>query len=68
MNVEKVSGYSRLATDDQKVLKTVYAKHMACIEDKSLWELKSVTATERYLKVTFKNGDWLHYTRSGNWY
>lgn len=68
MKIEKVSGYSKLAIEDQEILKKVYMKHMECIENKSLWELKSVKAVGSYLKVTFKNGEWLHYTRSGTWY
>lgn len=68
MNLEKVSGYRKLSVSKQELFKQVYEKHMECVGDRASWQVKSVAWVDTYLKVTFKNGEWLHYTRSGTWY
>lgn len=65
MKLNNISGYDILSEKHQKLFEDVYAKHMSVIEDKSRWIPVSVKWIKSYLKVTFTNGDWLHYTPQG---
>lgn len=68
MDLSKVKGYKKLLKWQQELLDRVHAKHMASVEDKSKWEIKSVTWQRTFLNVLFQNGEWLHYTTDGYWY
>ncbi len=63
-----IKGYKSLEKWQQELLKETYSNHMEYIENKEQWEIESVKWDNSYLKVTFKNGTWLHYTKSGHWY
>lgn len=68
MNLQKVKGYNKLSKDQQQLFEKVYVKHMAVIEKKENWIPTAVKWDKSYLKVTFKNGEWLHYTHNEDWY
>lgn len=68
MDLKNVKGYKRLTKGQQELLERVYEKHMREVEDESKWEIKSVIWERSYLRVSFKNGEWLHYSINGNWY
>lgn len=68
MDLSKVKGYKKLLKWQQELLERVYKKHLASIESKVQWEIKSVIWDRTYLKVIFINGEWLHYTTDGYWY
>lgn len=68
MGLEKIKGFRNLTKEQQKLFVSTYTEHLASIENKESWQAVSVTWEGSYLKVTFKNGEWLHYTKSGEWY
>ena len=68
MDLTTVRGFKNLTKAQQDLFTRVYKKHMAAIDNKKGWEPKQVSVYGNCLKVTFKNGEWLHYTRLGEWY
>ena len=68
IDLSNVKGYKKLLKWQQELLERVHKKHLASIESKVQWEIKSVIWDRTYLKVIFKNGEWLHYTTDGYWY
>ncbi len=68
MGLEKIKGYLKLEKWQQDLFESVYKSHMACVGNKDNWIVKSISWEKTYLKVSFKNGEWLHYTKSGTWY
>ena len=68
--MKNVKGFSRLTLEQQELLLKTNAKHKAVVGNdyKDDWTPVSVSLLGNNLKVTFKNGEWLHYTKSGNWY
>lgn len=68
MELQKVKGYDKLSKGQQDLFVRVNAKHIATVENKSSWTPTNVKWDKTYLKVTFKNGEWLHYTPGGEWY
>lgn len=67
-DLSKVKGFNKLLPSQKELLIRVHKKHLDCIENKERWEVKSVTWEGSYLRVTFNNGEWLHYTASESWY
>lgn len=63
-----IKGFSKLSTRQQELFNRVHARHMDDVEDKAAWEPKCISFKDGYLKVTFKNGEWLRYTTGGEWY
>ena len=55
----------KLTKEQQELFVSTYAEHLASVENKERWEAVSVTWEGNYLRVTFRNGEWLHYTKSG---
>ncbi len=68
MSNGKIKGFKKLTKEQQELFASTYAEHLASVENKERWEAVSVTWEGNYLKVTFRNGEWLHYTKSGLWY
>lgn len=68
MNFAKVKGYNKLSDLGKEVFEMVYKRHNQDLEYKEEWIPVSVKEFEGHLKVTFKNGEWLHYLPDGTWY
>jgi len=66
----KIKGFNKLNKEQQKLLIKTDESHKAIVGNdyKDGWTLVSVKPLGRDLKVTFKNGKWLHYTPDGRWY
>lgn len=67
--MEKIKGFSKLTKEQQSLLITVNARHKAGVgtDYKDGWTPIGVKPLGNNLKVTFKNGDWLHYYANGTW-
>lgn len=65
----KVKGFSKLSEHGKEILKRIYKKHNAIhgIEHKSEWMPVEVVPGHNCLKVTFTNGEWLHYYANDTW-
>lgn len=63
-------GFNKLTKEQQELLIKTNARHKAGVgtDYKDGWTPVSVKAIGENLKVVFKNGEWLHYTPSGEWY
>lgn len=68
--VDKVRGFSKLTAEQQQLLIRTNARHKAGVgtDYKEGWTPISVKPLGHNLKVTFKNGEWLHYASNGTWY
>jgi DNA-binding PadR family transcriptional regulator len=67
-NYEDINGYYQLSDAGKELFKRVHKQHMDNIEDKTDWIVASVQEHRKYIKVTFRNGEWLHYGVDGTWY
>jgi len=71
-----VEGFNKLTPEQQSLFIDTYKKHNSLVgsEYKEEWQpvkvawVKESPSRYSYLKVEFKNGDWLHYTQKGDWY
>lgn len=65
-----IKGFSKLTPEQKELLIKTNARHKAVVGDdyKDGWTPVSVKPLGKNLKVVFKNGEWLHYTTSGDWY
>ncbi len=68
MVVEKIRGFSNLKKEHQQLFIKIHTAHQNSVEDKSNYQPTSVKWCKSYLKVTFANGEWLHYMQDGTWY
>ncbi len=68
MVLGKIKGFKKLTQEQQELFASTYAEHLASVENKESWQAVSITWEGSYLKVSFRNGEWLHYTKSGVWY
>jgi len=70
MNFEKIKGYSKLLPNQKLLFQMIFAKHQASLgaEAKKDYDPKSVKYEGKFFRVTFKNGEWLHYMSDGTWY
>lgn len=68
MVLEKVRGFLNLKKEHQQLFIRVHAAHQRAVEDKGRWQAIAVKWQQGFLKVTFANGQWLHYTPNGTWY
>lgn len=73
----KVEGYGKLTQNQKELFEDTYKIHNSIVgldykEDWTPIEVIWVEDRENkgysYLKVIFKNGDWLHYTQKKEWY
>jgi hypothetical protein len=64
-----IKGYSKLGSNAQKFFESIYKKHISILgrQEKSKWIPISVKIEKTGLKVTFSNGEWLHYYANGTW-
>lgn len=69
--MEKVKGFKKLTEQQQQFLATTNARHKRGVgmDYKDGWTPTSVKplGAGKTLKVTFKNGVWLHYYSDGTW-
>lgn len=65
-----VRGFNKLTPEQQKLLIRTNKRHKAGVgsDYKDGWTPVSVKPLGKNLKVTFKNGEWLHYTPNGDWF
>lgn len=70
VNTEKIKGFNNLTQEQQRLLIRTNAKHKAGVgtDYKEGWTPVEVSPLGKNLKVTFKNGEWLHYAPNGTWY
>lgn len=70
INFNEVKGYTKLTEAQQKLFREIYRLHNSCqgTDYKADWTPTSVKAMKTYLKVTFKNGVWLHYLPDMTWF
>jgi len=70
-----VKGYTLLTDPQRQLFDSTYFRHLNVFGDsdkrnytpEQIEEIK-VDHSEECLKVYFKNGDWWHYDKHGNWY
>jgi hypothetical protein len=76
INFNAVEGFNKLTPEQQNLFIATYKRHNSIVgsEYKEEWQPVKVAWVEEkpsqysYLKVDFKNGQWLHYTQKGDWY
>lgn len=76
IDVNKVKGFNKLTPEQQGLFIRTYKFHNSIVGNdyKEGWVPVKVKWIEKnpsrcsYLKVDFKNGEWLHYTQKGEWY
>lgn len=74
IDYNKVKGFKKLTPEQQYLFIKTYKVHNSIqgLDYKEDWTPKSVqwVADIRcsYLKVVFRNGEWLHYLPNGTWY
>ena len=69
----KVIGFNKLTPKQQELFKSTYRVHNSIHgtdykEDYIPASVRWVNDRPGYLKVVFRNGNWLHYTQRGEWY
>lgn len=72
----KVKGFDNLTKEQQSLFIDTYKRHNSIVGSKykESWQpikvawVKEKPSQYSYLKVDFKNGQWLHYTQRGDWY
>ena len=69
INFEEIKGYKKLSENAKKLFENTYKKHNAMLgmESKKRWIPKKVQENSKFLRVDFKNGEWLHYYANGTW-
>ena len=76
IDFNKVKGFNKLTLEQQQLFIEIYKVHNSVhgLEYKQDWVPVSVKwivenpIKYSYLKVVFRNGDWLHYTKKHEWY
>lgn len=68
MVIEKIKGFLSLSKEQQQLFLRVHAAHQKVVEDKAKWQPTSVRAQKNYIKVTFANGERLHYEPFCKWH
>ena len=70
MNHENIKGFKKLTPDQQQLLISTHKRHLASVgNDYKLGHTPiEVKRGGKGLIVKFRNGEWLHYTPSGDWY
>lgn len=71
-----VKGFDKLTKEQQALFIDTYKRHNSIVgnEYKEEWQPVKVAWVEEkpskysYLRVEFKNGNWLHYTQKREWY
>lgn len=76
INFTNVKGFNELTKEQQKLFISTYKRHNSLVgtDYKAGWQpikvawVKEKPSKYSYLKVDFKNGQWLHYTQKCDWY
>lgn len=70
INFNQVKGFEKLTPEQQELFKNTYRVHNSVhgSDYKEDWIPVPVKRENSYLKVVFRNGEWLHYTGKGTWY
>lgn len=77
IDFNKVNGFKKLTPEQQELFKNTYKRHNSChgsdykdewIPVSVKWIVDNVDNYYSFLKVVFKNGEWLHYTKRQEWY
>lgn len=70
IDFNEVKGYSKLSEGAKVLFRNIYKFHNTVVgtEYKKEWEPVEVEECEGYLRVVFRNGEWLHYLPNGTWY
>lgn len=66
-----IKGYEKLTEYQKKIFDFTFNRHQSSLgsDAKEEYTPKSVKAlSQTVLKVTFKNGQWLHYNANLDWY
>jgi hypothetical protein len=68
--MDNVKGFNKLTPEQQAQFIKTHQRHQSGVGNdyKEGWTPVSVRPLGRNLQVTFKNGEWLHYTPTGDWY
>lgn len=68
--MENVKGFKNLTKEQQELLIAVNARHKAGVgtDYKDGFTPVKVVPDFTRLRVWFKNGQWLYYTKKGDWY
>lgn len=69
IDFEKVSGFKKLSKHSKRLFIKIYQKHNAGqgVDYKEKWIPKKVKDEGDFLRVDFKNSEWLHYYFNGTW-
>lgn len=67
INFHDIEGYSNLSNQAKELFETTYRTHNSGLEYKQQWIPIEVSEYKGYLKVTFNNGQWLHFYNNGEW-
>lgn len=70
MNYENIKGFKKLTPEQRQLLISTHKRHLASVGNdyKLGYTPIKVKAFGKSLIVKFRNGEWLHYTASGEWY
>lgn len=70
IDFSKVKGYNNLSDKDKKIFRDTYEIHNSIhgLDYKEEWIPEFVEPYGETLKVVFRNGKWLHYTKNNEWY
>lgn len=76
IDFNKVKGFNKLTSDQQQLFIDIYKVHNSIVGNdyKDGWKplkvkwVKDNPDKYSYLRVDFKNGDWLHYLINKTWY
>lgn len=66
--IKPIKGYNKLSPVAKDIFDKVYLYHQNGVEDKAAWTAVKVQEKKTHIRVTFKNGEWLHYMPNGSWY
>ncbi|OEH86220.1 hypothetical protein BHU72_11840 [Desulfuribacillus stibiiarsenatis] len=73
MNYKNVKGFIKLTREQQQVLISTHTKHQSILGMDQKYgytpvEVKAASKLNSSVIVKFQNGEWMHYTASGDWY
>jgi len=70
MEFKIIIGFDNLTEREKELFKQIYYKHQAALgsQEKSKYTPTKVILKANHFKVSFINGEWLHYTFRKEWY
>ena len=69
--MDKIKGYDKLSEIQKKIFIYTFNRHHSSLGSAAKEEYTPISVKElsqTVLKVTFKNGQWLHYNANLDWY